>query len=282
MIPAAFDYVRVDSAEAAIAALTEHGDEAKLLAGGHSLLPLMKLRLALPTVLVDVGRLSDLAYVADDGEQVRVGALTRLCDLERDADGILARYVPILRKGASQVGDPQVRHRATLGGSIAHGDPASDLPAVLLALRATLVAQGPSGTREISVDEFFVGFLETALKPDELLTEIRVPKVPDAGWSFQKFNKRAIDWAIVGAAIVTGERPGIGLVNMASVPVRSRAAERALAAGATPADAAAVASDDLEPPADINASVEFRRHLAGVLVQRGLVEAAGRSATSSR
>ncbi len=280
MIPAAFDYVRVDSAEAAIAALTEYGDEAKLLAGGHSLLPLMKLRLAMPTVLVDVARLDAFASVTDPGteaDHISVGALTRICDLERDANGILAAQAPILREGAQQVGDPQVRHRATIGGSIAHGDPASDLPAVLLALRATLVAQGPTGTREIPVDDFFCGFLETALQPDELLIEIRVPKVPDAGWSFQKFNRRAIDWAIVGVAVVAGDRPGIGLVNMASTPVRSTAAEAAVAGGAGPEEAGAVASEGLDPPEDINASVDFRRHLAGVLVRRGLTEAADRA-----
>ncbi len=276
MIPAAFDYVRVDDAEAATAALTEYGDDAKLLAGGHSLLPLMKLRLAMPTVLVDVGRLDDLTFISDPGDDtdhVRVGALTRICDLERDVDGILESQAPILREGAHQVGDPQVRHRATIGGSIAHGDPASDLPAVLLALRATLVMQGPNGTRELPVDDFFTGFLETALEPDELLTEIRVPKVPHAGWSFQKFNRRAIDWAMVGAAVVTGERPGVGLVNMASTPVRSLAAEQALAAGVGNDEAAAVASEGLEPPGDINASVGFRRHLANVLVRRGLQQA---------
>ena len=164
MIPAAFDYVRADSADAAVAALVEHGDEAKLLAGGHSLLPLMKLRLAAPSVLIDIGRLQDLSYIRDAGDHIAIGGLTRHRDLE--VSDLLGTEVPLLAHAAGQVGDPQVRHRGTIGGSIAHGDPASDLPAVLLALRATLVARGPDGERTIPVDDFFTGFLETALEPD--------------------------------------------------------------------------------------------------------------------
>ncbi len=272
MIPAAFDYQRVDSAEAAVAALVEHGDEAKVLAGGHSLVPLMKLRLATPSVVIDVGRVDALRGIDDRGDHVAIGALTRHRDVE--TSDLLAREVPILPSATSHVGDPQVRHRGTIGGSIAHGDPASDLPAVLLALGATLVAQGPDGTREIAADDFFTGFLETALEPTELLTEIRVPKVAGAGWSFQKFNRRAQDWAIVGVACV--RRPdgaGIGLVNMDTRPVRATATEQALASGASAEDAAAVADEGTEPTADLNASVDFRRHLARVLTKRALVEA---------
>jgi carbon-monoxide dehydrogenase medium subunit len=271
MIPAAFDYERVESVDDAIAALGRHGDDAKLLAGGHSLLPLMKLRLASPAVLVDIGRCRDLSYVRAEGDEVRIGALTRHRDLE--TSDVLRSQVPLLAHAAGQVGDPQVRHRGTIGGSIAHGDPASDLPAVLLALRATLVARGPGGERTIRVDEFFTGFLETALAPDEVLTEIRVPSVPDAGWSFQKFNRRAQDWAIVGVAAVLNGSPGVGLVNMASTPVRAGAVESAVAGGSSAADAASHASDGLEPPSDINASAEYRRHLASVLVRRALQEA---------
>ena len=271
MIPAAFDYQRVDSVAGAIDALVEHGDEAKLLAGGHSLLPLMKLRLATPAMLVDIGRIEDLSYITDAGDHVAIGALTRHRDVE--ISGLLRAEVPILSHATSHVGDPQVRHRGTIGGSIAHGDPASDLPAVLLALDATLVVTGPEGTREIPAGEFFTGFLETALSETELLTEIRVPKVAGAGWSFQKFNRRAQDWAIVGVACVRhGGRTGIGLVNMASRPVRASAAEAALADGASITDAAAVADEGTEPAADLNASVEFRRHLARVLTGRALAE----------
>jgi carbon-monoxide dehydrogenase medium subunit len=273
VIPSAFDYVRADSVDGAIAALSEHGDEAKLLAGGHSLLPLMKLRLAAPSVLVDIGRLSDLSYIRDDGDHVAIGGLTRHRALE--TSDLLAAEAPLLHHAAGHVGDPQVRHRGTLGGSIAHGDPASDLPAVLLALRATLVATGPNGTREIAVDDFFTGFLETALADDELLTEIQVPKMAGAGWSFQKLNRRAQDWAIVGVALVRGNgSSGIGLVNMGSTPVRAAAAESALSGGASDADAAAAAAEGTEPSADLNASADFRRHLARVLVGRALTESA--------
>ena len=273
MIPAAFDYVRAGSADEALAALAEHGDEAKVLAGGHSLVPLMKLRLATPSVLVDVGRVDDLKYVRDEGDHVAIGALTRHRDVE--VSDVLRQHVPILAHATSHVGDPQVRHRGTIGGSIAHGDPASDLPAVLLALGATFVAQGPDGTREIAADDFFQGFLETALGETELLTAIRVPKVTGAGWSFQKFNRRAQDWAIVGVACVrtAPDAVGIGLVNMDSRPVHAAAAEAAIASGSPVEDAAAVADEGTEPAADLNASIEFRRHLARVLTRRALAEA---------
>ena len=270
MIPAKFEYVRAGSADEAVAALGEHGDEAKLLAGGHSLLPLMKLRLATPAVLVDVGRLSDLSYIRDGGDHVQIGALTRHRELE--TSDVLGKDVPILRHVAHLVGDPQVRHRGTLGGTLAHGDPASDLPAVVLALGGTLVAVGPGGQREIPATEFFQGFLETALAPDEMLTEIRVPKA-SGGWSYQKFNRRAQDWAIVGVAAVRNGVTGVSLVNMGSVPLRASAVEEALAGGASAADAAAVADQGTEPPVDLNASEEYRRHLARVLVRRALEEA---------
>ena len=274
MIPAAFDYERVDSVEAAIVALTEHGDDAKLLAGGHSLIPLMKLRLATPAVLIDVGRLRELSYVRDAGDHVAVGALTRHRDVE--VSDLLAAEAPLLAHAAGQVGDPQVRHRGTIGGSIAHGDPASDLPAVLLAMRATLVLRGPGGERTVAAERFFTGFLETALAPDEVLTEIRVPKAAGVGWSFQKLNRRAQDWAIVGVACLgAGPDAGIGLVNMGSVPLRAAAAEAALANGASLADAAAVAHEGTDPAADLNASAEYRCHLARVLTHRALTESAG-------
>jgi len=271
MIPSAFEYVRADSIDAAVAALEEFGDEAKLLAGGHSLLPLMKLRLASPSVLVDIGRLSELSYIRDAGDHLALGGLTRHHDLATSA--LLAEQAPILGHAAGQVGDPQVRHRGTIGGSVAHGDPASDLPAVLIALRATMVLRGPDGERTVGVDDFFTGFLETALDPTELLTEIRVPKVAGAGWSFQKLNRRAQDWAIVGVALVRNGSTGIGLVNMGSVPLRASASEVALDGGAAPAEAAAVADQGAEPSADLNASAEFRRHLARVLVRRAIEEA---------
>ena len=271
MIPLPFEYQRAGSVDEAVSLLTEHGDDAKLLAGGHSLLPLMKLRLAAPGVLIDVGRLTDLSYIRDEGSHLAVGALTRHHDVEHSE--LLGEQAPILSYVAGQVGDPQVRHRGTIGGSLAHGDPASDLPAVVLALGGTLVARGPDGDREIAADDFFTGFLETALAPDELLTEIRVPKIAGAGWSYQKFNRRAQDWAIVGVAAVRNGTTGVALVNMGPAPVRAAAVEQALAGGASAADAAAAADEGTEPSADLNASVEYRRHLARVLTRRALEEA---------
>lgn len=271
MIPAAFDYCRASSLQEALQFLSDGGEDAKLIAGGHSLLPLMKLRLAAPSLLVDIGRLGDLSYVRESNGQISVGALTRHRDLETNE--LLKSHAPLLAHVASQVGDPQVRHRGTIGGSIAHGDPASDLPAACLALGATFVAEGPGGRREIGAGDFFEGFLETALRPDEILTEINLPKATGSGWSFQKFNRRAQDWAIVGVAAVAGERPGVALVNMGPTPLRATSVESALGSGASASEAAAHASDGLDPPEDLNASADYRRHLATVLVRRALQEA---------
>ncbi len=271
MIPAAFDYKRASSVDEAIGLLTEHGDDAKLMAGGHSLLPLMKLRLAAPAVVIDIGRLRDLSYVREDGDHLAIGALTRHRDVE--IDGLVREHAPILGLVAGQVGDPQVRHRGTIGGSIAHGDPASDLPAASLAIGASFKVVGPGGERTIPASEFFTGFLETALAPDEILTEVMVPKATGAGWSFQKFTRRAQDWAIVGVAAVQNGHTGVALINMGSTPLRADAVESAVASGASAAEAATHASDGLDPPADLNASPEYRRHLAEVLVRRALEEA---------
>jgi len=271
VIPAAFDYVRADSVDAAVAAIAEHGDEAKFLAGGHSLLPLMKLRLATPSVLVDVGRLDDLRYVRDAGDHIAIGALTRHREIETSQ--LLAAEAPLLARAAGEVGDPQVRHRGTIGGSLAHADPASDLPAVVLAMGGTIVATGPGGSREIPASSFFTGFLESALAPDELMTEIRIPKLAADGWSFQKFNRRAQDWAIVGvAAVRAGDRTGIALVNMGSTPLMASAVVDAVRSGASATDAAALAAEGTEAQNDINASSEYREHLARVLVRRALEE----------
>jgi len=273
MIPAAFDYQRATSAAEAIAMLGEFGDEAKLLAGGHSLIPMMKLRLAVPTVVVDIGRVDDLSYINDGGDHLAIGALTKHRAIE--TSDLLLAECPILAHVASKVGDPQVRHRGTLGGSLAHSDPASDLPAAVLALGGTLVAQGPNGTREIAAGEFFSGYFESALAEDEMLTEIRVPKAPGSGWNYQKFNRRAQDWAIVGvAAVQVGGATNVSLVNMGSTPLRASAVEAALAGGASAAEAAEAAADGTEPPSDLNASPDYREHLARVLTRRAL-EAAG-------
>ena len=282
MIPAKFDYEVAESVEHAIELLGSR-EEAKLLAGGHSLLPLMKLRLARPELLVDVGRLSDLSYVRDAGEQLAIGALTRHHDLERDP--LLQEHCPIVCYAAGLVGDPQVRHRGTIGGSVAHGDPASDLPTVLLALDAGLVARGPDGERTIAAADFFTGFLETALGPQEVLTEIRVPKLGTwKGWSYVKFNRRAQDWATVGVAAITRREDGkvedaaIGLTNMGATPLRARAVEQALAGASVDDVATAVeaADEGTSPPSDPNGSAEYRRHLARVLARRALEEALSR------
>ena len=274
MIPSSFSYKRAGSAAEACDLAAEYGEDAKYLAGGHSLLPLMKLRLAAPEVLIDLGGLRDLSYLTDQGSHVAIGALTRHYDVEHS--GLLAREIPLLAHTAGRVGDPQIRHRGTIGGSIAHADPASDLPAVLLALDATLVARGTDGSREIPIGEFFLGLFETVLEPGELLTEIRVPK-PAAGargWSFQKFTQRAIDWAIVGVAVQGNQ---VALVNMGGTPLRAAAVEAALADGASPADAAAHAAEGTSAASDIRASREYREHLARVLVSRALTEANSRA-----
>jgi carbon-monoxide dehydrogenase medium subunit len=270
--PAPFEYVRAESVDHVIGVLHEHGDEAKVLAGGHSLLPMMKLRLATPTVLVDLGRLADLRYVRDGGDHLAIGALTRHHDLETDP--LIARDCPILRRVAHLVGDRQVRHRGTFGGTLAHGDPAGDLPAVAVALDATVVVAGPAGRREIPATQMYSSFLETAIEPDELVVEVRVPKVP-TGWDYQKFVRRAQDWAIVGVAAVTvAGRTQISLVNMGSTTLRATAVEEALAAGASAADAAELATEGTSAPEDLNGSVAYREHLARVLTRRAIDAAA--------
>ncbi len=272
MIPSQFDYERASSVDDAVRLLGEGGEDAKLIAGGHSLLPLMKLKLAAPSLLIDIARVRELSYVGDAGGHLAIGALTRHYDVHRSE--LVQSEVPLLSRVAGQIGDPQVRHRGTIGGSIAHGDPASDLPAVCLAAGASFCLVGSSGERVVEAAEFFTGFLETALAPDEVLTEIRFPKLAGARWSFQKFTRRAQDWAIVGVAAVGNGTTRVGLVNMAAQPVRAIEVERAVAAGASASEAARHASDGLEPPTDVRASREYRQHLAEVLVRRALEEVA--------
>ena len=276
MIPGSFEYVRPTSVEEAVAALVEHGDDAKILAGGHSLLPLMKLRLAMPAVLIDISRIPGLSYVRVDGDEVAIGAGTRHHELEQDE--VAAAEVPLLPYVASQVGDPQVRHRGTIGGTVAHSDPASDLPTALLALGGTVVVQGPSGRRDIPITEFWLGFFETALAEDELIVEIRVPCTGSAGWAYEKFTRRANDWPIVAAAAVDGR---VALANMAGSVVRATATEEALARGASIEEAAALADQGTSPGADMHADQEYRRHLARLLTRRALEKAAGAPAAAA-
>jgi carbon-monoxide dehydrogenase medium subunit len=280
VIPARFDYEVAESPEHALELLGANED-AKLLAGGHSLLPAMKLRIARPSLLVDIGRLDSLSYVRDAGTQLAIGALTRHKDV-RD-DPLLHEHCPLVSTTAGQIGDPQVRHRGTIGGSVAHGDPASDLPAVLLALAAELVVVGKGGERVVPAAEFFTGVFETAVGPAELLTEIRVPKLgASTGWSYVKLNRRAQDWATVGVAALVHRDNGavagasIGLTNMGGTPLRAKAAEDAISGGASFAEAAERIADGADPPSDQGASADFRRHLARVLGRRALEEALSR------
>lgn len=280
MIPASFDYHRAESVADAIRALGEGGEDAKLLAGGHSLLPLMKLRLAAPTMLVDVSGLSELRGIDASNGSLRIGGGTRHSELEvRDDLGVLAH-------AASLIADQQVRNRGTIGGSIAHGDPASDLPTVFLATDGSLEAEGPSGSRTIQAAEMFQDYLTTALAEDEVITSVTLPSLDGWSWGYEKFTRRSEDWAMVGvcALVKTGEDGGcedvrIGLTHMGSTPLRATATEDALRGGALDADsiaqAAAEAAEGTEPPGDLNATPDYKRHLARTLTKRALSQAAG-------
>ena len=275
MIPPPFAYERAQDVEHALALLSAE-PEAKLLAGGQSLLPLMRLRLARPATLVDIGRIRELAYVREEGEEVAIGALTRHHDLATSE--LLQAACPIVAATAADVGDPQVRHMGTIGGSCAHADPASDLPTVLLALDATFVARGPGGERMIPASGFFRGLFETDLAPDEVLTQIRVPRTGSRGWSYLKFHRRAQDWALVGVAALAPDRegPAVALTNLADRPIRAAGVEETLAAGADPATAAARAAEGTSPPSDNVATAEYRRELVKVIARRALEEALAR------
>jgi aerobic carbon-monoxide dehydrogenase medium subunit len=270
VIPAPFEYILAESADHALDVLAEHGDDAKVLAGGHSLLPMMKLRLATPELLIDIGRLAELAGVSAEGGELVIGATTRHADLA--ASELVRAEAPLLAYAAAQVGDPQIRHRGTIGGSLSHADPAADLPMALVALGGSMQLQGPGGSRTVAADDFFQGYFETALRPDELLTSVRVPRRPGVPWGYQKFVRRSNDWAIVGVAAVGGR---IALANMGPTPLRASAAEAALAAGASPADAAARAADGTSPGEDLHADRQYRQHLARVLTRRALEHQAG-------
>jgi carbon-monoxide dehydrogenase medium subunit len=243
----------------------------------------MKLRLAAPELLIDIGRLAELRYVRVEGDELAVGAGTRHHELA--TSDLVAAEAPLLAAVAHTVGDPQVRHRGTLGGSLVHADPASDLPAAVQAFGGTVVVRGPRGERRVSVTEFFTGLFATAVEPDELCVEIRVPRTgaraagtsagkstSARGWAYEKFTRRANDWAIVGVAVVDGR---VGLVNMGSTSLRASATEAALVSGASIVDAAALADQDTDPPSDLAATPAYRRHLARVLTRRALTTAAG-------
>ncbi len=279
MIPAEFDYQAPESLEEAVRMLHENGDEAKLLAGGHSLLPLMKLRLAAPALLIDLRRVPGLHGVQRENGSWRIGAMVPHTELEH------APELGLISRAAGTIADPQVRNRGTIGGSLSHGDPASDLPGVLLATEGTVTVQGPDGQRTLEASELFRDYMQTALGQEEVLTEIRLPALDGYGFAYQKFNRRSEDWAMVAVSALvkqTGdvcEDVRIGMTNMGSVPLRAGAVEEALRGQQLSAEkiaqAAEQAAEGTDPPADLNASADYKRHLARVLCRRALEEAAG-------
>jgi aerobic carbon-monoxide dehydrogenase medium subunit len=281
VIPTSFDYVAPQSLEEAIGALSEGGEDAKLLAGGHSLLPLMKLRLAAPTLLVDLRRVPGLTGIERQDGVFRIGAMTTHHQVATGGFGLAS-------EAAATIADQQVRNRGTIGGSLAHGDTAADMPAVMLAYEGDVVARGPSGERTIAASELFEDYLTTALAPDEVLTEVRLPAMQGYGFGYQKFNRRREDWAMVGVGALVRKAPDgscedvrIGLTHMGSTPLRARAAEDALRSqpldSESIARAAEQAAEGTDPPGDLNATPEYKRHLARVLSRRALEEAAGRA-----
>jgi carbon-monoxide dehydrogenase medium subunit len=269
VIPAPFEYKRASSLDEAVELLGT--EDAKVLAGGHSLIPLLRLRFARPSLLVDVGRLHDLRYVREDGDRIAIGALTTHAQLVTDP--LLREHCPAIVTTAAHIGDPQVRHRGTVGGSVAHGDPASDLATLFLTLDADFVVHGPEGARTVPSHEFFQGMFMTALGPQDVLSEIRVPAVTDA--TYVRFTRRSHDWATVGVAAARLDgRVQVGLTSMGATPLRASAVEDAFAGGASPADAAAHAAEGSEAPSDPNASSAYREHLARVLTERALAAVA--------
>ncbi|MFI9761716.1 FAD binding domain-containing protein [Streptomyces sp. NPDC051963] len=282
MIPPAFDYARPSSVDEAVRVLADAGEDAKVLAGGQSLLPLLRLRLAFPELVVDVGRIPELRGVREDGDTLVIGAMTTHHDVVRDP--LVRRHAGLLAAATATVADPAVRHRGTLGGSLAHADPAGDLPAVVLAMDGELVAQGPRGRRTVPAAEFFVDYLQSALEPDELLLEVRLPKADGWGFHYEKFHQSAQAYAIVGVAALVRRDNGriaearVGLTNMGSRPLRASATENALPGAGDPqavAGAAESAAEGTQPSRDTSASPEYRAHLARVLTRRAVLAAAG-------
>ncbi|MFD4414980.1 FAD binding domain-containing protein [Streptomyces sp. NPDC058475] len=282
MIPPAFEYVRPGSVDEAVRTLADAGEDAKVLAGGQSLLPLLRLRLAFPELVVDVGRIPELRGIHEDEGTLVIGAMTSHHDVIRDPR--IRRHAGLLAAATATVADPAVRHRGTLGGALAHADPAGDLPAVILALDATLIAVGPRGRRAIPAGEFFLDYLQTALAPDELLVEVRIPAADGWGFRYEKFQRIAQAWAVVGVAALVRRDNGhiaearVGLTNMGAVPLRAGATEEALV-GAEAVDAvrraAESAAEGTHPSSDPSASPAYRAHLARVLTRRAVLTAAG-------
>jgi carbon-monoxide dehydrogenase medium subunit len=283
VIPAQFEYVRPESVEEAVAALGENGDDAKVLAGGQSLIPLLRLRLAYPDVVVDVGRIAEMRRIRDDGDHIVIGAATPHHDVMNDS--LVTAHAGLIAEATATVADPAVRHRGTFGGSLAHADPAGDLPAVALALEAEFVIAGTGGRRTVPASEFFEDYLQTAIGPHELLVEVRVPKHDGWGHRYEKFHRVAQSWAIVGVAAVVRRNNGtidearVALTNMGSTPVRATAVEQALSGAAVDAIAGAAsrAAEGTNPPSDLNGRADYREHLARVLTRRAVEAASGGS-----
>jgi carbon-monoxide dehydrogenase medium subunit len=277
VIPSGFDYTAPDSLEAALVALAEGGEDAKVLAGGHSLIPLMKMRLATPTLLIDLRKLDNLRGISRQNGGFRIGALTTHAAVSE------ASELGVAAHAAGQIADQQVRNRGTIGGSLAHGDSASDLPAVLLACDGSVVAQGPNAEREIPAAELFEGFLTTAINDNEIITEVRLPAMEGYGFAYDKFTRRAEDWAMVGVCALVKVNGGqiedarVAFTNMAATPVRASAVEAALRGQGVDAIASAseAAAEGTDPPGDLNATPDYKRHLARVLTRRALERAAG-------
>ncbi|MEU0314484.1 xanthine dehydrogenase family protein subunit M [Nocardioides sp. NPDC006273] len=283
MIPASFDYVAPTTVEEALAALAQYGDEAKVIAGGQSLLPVLRMRLNAPEWVIDLGRIDSLRGVRDEGDSILVGAMTRHCDVATDP--LVAEHAALVARATATVADEQVRHRGTFGGALAHADPAGDLGAPALALGAEFVIAGPGGERVVPGTEFFQGLFETAVSEDELLTGVRIPK--HTGWTahYEKFVRVAHQWPIcaVGATLkVSGgviEGAAVGLTNMGSTPLRATGVEQALvgqqATEEVVRSAAARAAEGADPPADLNGDADYRRHLVTVLTRRAITQALG-------
>lgn len=283
MIPAKFDYVAPASVEEALAALTEHGDDAKIMAGGQSLLPVLRMRLNAPEMVIDLGKIDSLRGVREDGDHLVIGTLTT--HHEMATNDLVAEHALLLQKAAKEVADPQIRHRGTFGGALAHADPAGDMGAPALAMGAEFVIAGSGGTRTVPAPEFFLGLFETAIGEDEILTEIRVPKYTGWGAHYEKFVRVVHQWPIVAVAAMVRTEGGtiaearVGLTNMGSTPVRATAVEQALAGASISEDgvreAAGKATEGTDPPSDLNGDSAYRSHLATVLTRRAVLAAAG-------
>ena len=274
MIPTAFDYVAPTSLEDALSALAEAGDDAKVLGGGQSLLPVLRLRLNAPEKIVDLSRIDSLRGISDDGDTIVIGAMTTHDEVARSE--LVREHAAVLAEAASTVADPQIRHRGTLGGALVHADPAGDLGAPVLALDAELVVVGAGGERRIPAGEFFQGLFETAVGEGELLTAIRIPKHTGWGGAYEKFVRVSHQWSIVAVAAVTRDGEAkVVLTNMGSTPLRASAVESAIADGASVKDAAAKAAEGTNPPSDLNGDSDYRAHLATVLTRRALARAMG-------